>query len=67
MSADVRYPPPQPDRIGGPSTTALAGSLLGVGESVEGPAIVELRHTSVAVAPGQRLHAGGDGTLTLQL
>ena len=49
------------------STTALAGSLLGVGESVEGPAIVELRHTSVAVAPGQRLHAGGDGTLTLQL
>lgn len=28
MSADVRYPPPQPDRIGGPSTTALAGTVL---------------------------------------
>src|ERR1019366_5465223 len=35
------------------------------GEEVEGPAIVELRHTSVGVAPGQQLRAGNDGTLTL--
>ena len=36
-------------------------------ERVEGPAIVELRHTSVGVAPGQHLFGGQDGTLSLVL
>jgi N-methylhydantoinase A len=36
-------------------------------ERVEGPAIVELRHTSVGVAPGQHLFGGHDGTLSLVL
>jgi N-methylhydantoinase A len=49
------------------ATQALAGTLLASGESLAGPAIVELRHTSVAVAPGQSVRAGQDGTLTLQL
>jgi N-methylhydantoinase A len=38
-----------------------------VGAQVEGPAIVELPHTSVSVAPGQHLRADRDGTLTLEL
>jgi N-methylhydantoinase A len=37
------------------------------GDHIEGPAIVELRHTSVSVAPGQRLRADPDGTLILEL
>ena len=28
LSADAQYPPPQPDKIGGPSTTALADTVL---------------------------------------
>ncbi len=37
------------------------------GASIDGPAIVELEHTSVAIAPGQQLHAAEDGTLILTL
>lgn len=46
------------------STAVYFQSLQG-GESVEGPAIVELRHTSVGVAPGQEASVGPDGSITL--
>jgi N-methylhydantoinase A len=44
--------------------------LLGAphpGAQIPGPAIVELRHTSISVAPGQRLRADDDDSLILEL
>jgi N-methylhydantoinase A len=49
----------------GRNPTAVLLQSLYPGEHIDGPAIVELRHTSVGVAPGQQLRAGRDGTLTL--
>jgi N-methylhydantoinase A len=48
------------------STRVFSGALH-PGERVEGPAIMELRHTSVGVAPGQHLRADREGTLILVL
>ncbi len=50
----------------GPLPTSVVGSPR-PGERVEGPALVQLAHTSVSVAPGQSLHAGEGGTLVLEL
>ncbi len=48
------------------ATDIYMGSIE-LGADIEGPAIIELVHTSVAVAPGQRLSAQTDGTLVLTL
>jgi N-methylhydantoinase A len=49
------------------STTKVFTQVLAPGVIVEGPAVIELPHTSVAVAPGQRLRADAQGSLTLLL
>jgi N-methylhydantoinase A len=51
----------------GRRATAVYVGAVRPGTEVTGPAIVELEHTSVAVAPGQRLTAEPDGTLVLLL
>lgn len=48
------------------STKVIVGAPLN-GERIAGPAIVELRHTSVCVAPHQHLFADSDGSLILEL
>jgi N-methylhydantoinase A len=45
--------------------TAVFFKALQPGETAEGPAIVELGHTAIGVAPGQYARAGHDGTITL--
>jgi N-methylhydantoinase A len=47
--------------------TAIYRGVPDRGASIDGPAIVELPHTSVAVAAGQQLHVADGGTLTLVL
>jgi N-methylhydantoinase A len=47
-------------------TAVWRGEALRPGDTLEGPAIVELAHTSVAVAPGQRLAADDLGNLLLE-
>jgi N-methylhydantoinase A len=51
----------------GPHRTAVFLEPLNPGDRVDGPAIIELPHTSVGVAPDQRLLAEHNGTLTLVL
>jgi N-methylhydantoinase A len=46
-------------------TAVHHGPSLGEGERVAGPAIVELPHTAVAVAPGSALRADGIGNLVI--
>ncbi len=65
-------PQPETTRIvhwpgGQPTETSVYVDSLPPGSGVEGPCIVELPHTTVAVAPGQRLRAEANGTLTLLL
>jgi N-methylhydantoinase A/oxoprolinase/acetone carboxylase beta subunit len=40
---------------------------MGTGDTVSGPAIVQLPHTAVSVAPGQTLTADAVGSLVLSL
>jgi N-methylhydantoinase A len=42
-------------------TPTYDGTSLGAGQTVEGPAVVELVHTTVPVAPGQRLDRDSAG------
>jgi N-methylhydantoinase A len=51
----------------GPMETTVRSGVPPVGAVIRGPAIVELPHTSVAVATGQSLVSEGDGTLTLRV
>ena len=46
-------------------TRIYDGIALGTADTVVGPALVELPHTTVAVAPGQRLTADSFGNLAL--
>jgi N-methylhydantoinase A len=48
-------------------TAVWDGDRLRPGDRLEGPAVVELAHTTVAVAPGQRLSADPFGNLLLDL
>jgi N-methylhydantoinase A len=51
------------------ATSTYDGALLAAGEVIEGPAVVELAHTTVPVAPGQQLEreaAGGNLLLRLE-
>jgi N-methylhydantoinase A len=48
------------------ATRVLLGAL-DPDQQISGPAIVELRHTSISIAPGQRLRADADDTLILEL
>ena len=48
-------------------TSVVDGTRLGPSETVEGPSLVELPHTSVAVAPGQTLRMDRAGSLVLRL
>ncbi len=41
------------------------GEALGEGETIAGPAVVDLPHTAVCVASGQRLHRDARGNLVL--
>jgi N-methylhydantoinase A len=56
-----------PDRMERLDTEIFAGSCLGCGNRVEGPAIVELPFTSVAVAVGQALECDALGNFVLKL
>lgn len=51
----------------GRRTTQIHAGAPSPAERIAGPAIVELQHTSVSVAPGQHLSANQDGTLILEL
>jgi N-methylhydantoinase A len=71
-SAAERRPKPEASRVvhwpgGDAAETAVYTEPLAPGDIVDGPAVVELPHTTVAVAPGQRLRADSRGTLTLLL
>lgn len=46
-------------------TPAYTGEALAVGQRVDGPALVELPHTTCAVAPGQSMEIDASGTLIL--
>ena len=46
-------------------TAVHDGEALGDGASIAGPAVVDLPHTAVSVASGQRLHRDGLGNLVL--
>jgi N-methylhydantoinase A len=48
-------------------TAVWRGPDLRPGDMVQGPAVIELRHTTVAVAPGQTLEADATGNLVLLL
>jgi N-methylhydantoinase A len=48
-------------------TPVWSGRRLRPGDAVDGPAIIELAHTTVAVAPGQHLSADALGDLVLVL
>jgi N-methylhydantoinase A len=48
-------------------TAVWPGDTLRPGDEIAGPAVVELRHTTVAVAPGQSLQADAIGNLVLVL
>jgi N-methylhydantoinase A len=48
-------------------TAVYEGRSLRPGDSLHGPAVVELPHTTVAVAGGQSLAADGVGNLVLQI
>jgi N-methylhydantoinase A len=65
-SDDVR-PVFWPSAMDWVSTAVWDGASLRPGDALEGPAIVELAHTTVAVAPGQRLVADDLGNFLLQL
>jgi len=73
---DVAGEPPRPDgtrRVFWPplmdwaETTVWSGQRLRPGDEIEGPAIIELAHTTVAVAPGQALRADAMGHFLLVL
>jgi N-methylhydantoinase A len=49
------------------TTAVWDGRKLRADDRVEGPAVVELPHTTVAIAPNQRLTVRPDGSLTLIL
>jgi N-methylhydantoinase A len=49
------------------TTTVYDGETMGRGDIVRGPALVELPHTTVAVAGGQSLHLDEFGNLVLRL
>ncbi|WP_427919219.1 hydantoinase/oxoprolinase family protein [Streptomyces sp. cg40] len=51
----------------GPRETEVFTGRLTAGATLKGPAVVELPHTTVAVAPGQSLSVGHNGTLVLRL
>ena len=48
-------------------TAVVDGTILSAGHRIAGPALVELPHTTVAVAPGQTLTPDALGNLTLKL
>jgi len=48
-------------------TAVVEGSALGPADTLVGPALIELPHTTVAVAPGQELTADTFGNLVLRL
>lgn len=52
---------------GEPAETRVYTEPLAPGDEVEGPAIVELPYTTVAVAAGQSLRARSNGTLNLSV
>jgi N-methylhydantoinase A len=52
---------------GGWVSTDLYGRAPAPGETIAGPAIVQLPHTGVAVAPGQSLTADAVGSLVINL
>jgi N-methylhydantoinase A len=52
---------------GEPAETRVYTEALAPGDEVEGPAIVELPYTTVAVAAGQSLRARSNGTLNLSV
>jgi N-methylhydantoinase A len=62
-SRDVYWP----DEHAWVETAAIDGRLLQAGDAVPGPAVIELPHTTVAVAPGQAAHVDGLGSIVLSL
>ncbi|RZA10701.1 MAG: hypothetical protein EOP93_24435, partial [Lysobacteraceae bacterium] len=48
-------------------TSVWDGELLGPGDALSGPAVVELPHTTVAVAPGQHLKVDAMGNYVIEL
>jgi N-methylhydantoinase A len=56
-----------PDTMRRLSTTVVDGTTLDPTDTHVGPALIELPHTTVAVAPGQHLTADAFGNLVLKL
>jgi N-methylhydantoinase A len=56
-----------PDEMAWTETAVWSGETLRPGDEIAGPAIVELAHTTVAVAAGQRLRADDLGNFLLEL
>lgn len=56
-----------PHLMGKLPTSIVDGTHLGPSEIIEGPGLVELPHTTVAVAPGQALRVDAAGSLVLVL
>jgi N-methylhydantoinase A len=49
------------------TTKVYDGETVGLADRIEGPALVELPHTTVAVAPGQSLRSDSFGNLVLMI
>lgn len=56
-----------PQEMAWQTAAVYDGPALPVGAELSGPAVVELPHTTVAVARGQRLRTDGTGSLVLTL
>jgi N-methylhydantoinase A len=56
-----------PDEHEWVETAALDGRLLQAGDVIPGPSVIELPHTTVAVAPGQSAAVDGLGSIVVSL